>query len=125
MKKYFYFYTKADRNLKNSLISYIKSKNSNINIWDDDELVLPGENWMFSLSKKAFDADIFIFLLSDEYYQSDISLNEQFFLQKIIDEKGNAIQIKLKKLLEPEYLELENKDILEVIQTHNQKEKVI
>lgn len=92
--KTFIIYSSADRELRSALERQLKSliDNGLIRLWSDKE-ILPGEMWDSAIKKQLLEADLFLMLISADFFNSDYIREEEFVtaLQKL--ERGEAIII--------------------------------
>ncbi len=70
--KVFITYSHADREAKDKLATYLATmkREGLINIWHDNE-ILPGDTWRDSISKNLAEADILLYLVSDNSLASE------------------------------------------------------
>ncbi|MDX1912791.1 MAG: SUMF1/EgtB/PvdO family nonheme iron enzyme [Saprospiraceae bacterium] len=92
--KTFVIYASADRDLHRALERQLKSlvDNGLIRLWSDKE-ILPGEVWDATIKQQLLEADLFLMLISADFFHSDYIREKEFAaaLQKL--ENGEAIVI--------------------------------
>ncbi|MCK6695046.1 MAG: toll/interleukin-1 receptor domain-containing protein, partial [Thermoanaerobaculia bacterium] len=92
--KTFIIYSSADRELRSALERQLKSliDNGLIRLWSDKE-ILPGEMWDSTIKKQLLEAELFLMLISADFFNSNYIREEEFVtaLQKL--ERGEAIII--------------------------------
>lgn len=92
--KTFVIYASTDRDLHRALERQLKSlvDNGLIRLWSDKE-ILPGEVWDATIKQQLLEADLFLMLISADFFHSDYIREKEFAaaLQKL--ENGEAIVI--------------------------------
>jgi hypothetical protein len=92
--KTFIIYSSADRKLREALELHIKPliDNKLIQLWSDRE-ILPGEAWDLTIKNQLLEAEIFLILISADFFNSDYIRGTEFAaaLQKL--EQGESVII--------------------------------
>lgn len=89
--KIFFSYAHKDREYLEEFKEYIKifERNELVERWDDNELIV-GEKWDYSIKEKIYSADIIIFLLSSTSLASDHIYNHELKIAFELKEMGES-----------------------------------
>ena len=89
--KIFFSYAHKDREYLEEFKEYIKifERNDLVERWDDNELIV-GEKWDYSIKEKIYSADIIIFLLSSTSLASDHIYNHELKIAFELKEMGES-----------------------------------
>lgn len=92
--KTFIIYSSADRDYRNALEKQLKSLIDNclIELWSDKE-ILPGETWDAAIKKKLLESELFLMLVSADFFNSDYTQEKEFSLALEKLERGEAIVV--------------------------------
>lgn len=92
--KTFIIYASADREYRNALERQLKSliDNNLIQLWSDKE-ILPGEVWDAAIKKKLLDSELFLMLVSADFFNSNYIREKEFSLALEKLERGEAIVV--------------------------------
>ncbi len=92
--KTFIIYSAADRELRVALERQLKSliDNGLVKLWSDKE-ILPGEHWDAAIKKQLLDAELFLMIISADFFNSDYIREKEFVAALAKLERGEAIII--------------------------------
>ena len=92
--KTFIIYSSSDRDLRTALERQLKSliDNGLIKLWSDKE-ILPGEQWDSTIKKQLLQAELFLMLISADFFNSDYIREKEFAAALAKLERGEAIII--------------------------------
>lgn len=92
--KTFIIYSSADREYRTALERQLKSLIDNhlIQLWSDKE-ILPGEVWDAAIKKRLLESELFLMLVSADFFNSDYIREKEFSLALEKLERGEAIMV--------------------------------
>lgn len=92
--KTFIIYSSTDREYRTALERQLKSliDNGLVQLWSDKE-ILPGEAWDAAIKKKLLESELFLMLVSADFFNSDYIREEEFSLALDKLERGEAIAV--------------------------------
>lgn len=92
--KTFIIYASADREYRTALERQLKSliDNDLIQLWSDKE-ILPGEVWDAAIKKRLLESELFLMLVSADFFNSNYIREKEFSLALEKLERGEAIVV--------------------------------